>query len=313
MNALSKATDPNNPQDNHQVIDITKHIEGHCTFNEMDLELRVHANDTVERMSAQASFTVEPKFTITLILEGDLEAAIDGHSVVMSARNGPTGYLWLNTNEAKFDRMIRSGQKVRKVTLSLPLDKCLKIFDMAVLYQALGLSKDSKQFAILNWQPTAQTLRYAEEIFLLQQDEYGLKRLESYIAALSLLQQAFSYCTSNSNQTPQLHVNTRDAGRARQARAFVLDHIDENLSIDIVAKNTGMSVSTLQRIFKATFGCTVMEFVRIRKLELARLALLDNGISVGEAAFQAGYSNTANFSTAFQREFGYPPSSCIQR
>ncbi len=54
-----------------------------------------------------------------------------------------------------------------------------------------------------------------------------------------------------------------------------------------------------------------MEFVRTRRLDMVLRDLLDHGITVGEAAHRAGYSNTANFSTAFQRQFGYPPSVCL--
>jgi len=91
-----------------------------------------------------------------------------------------------------------------------------------------------------------------------------------------------------------------------------MSQIDQPLTIKDVAIGCGMSVSTLQRIFKACYGCTVMEFQRVRRLELARLALIDQQLTVGEAAFRAGYSNTANFSTAFVREFGYPPSACLE-
>ena len=54
-----------------------------------------------------------------------------------------------------------------------------------------------------------------------------------------------------------------------------------------------------------------MEFVRTRRLEIARIELPEEEFTVGEAAYCAGYSSTANFSAAFQRKFGYPTSACI--
>jgi AraC-like DNA-binding protein len=53
---------------------------------------------------------------------------------------------------------------------------------------------------------------------------------------------------------------------------------------------------------------TVVEFLRLRKLERARHALESGEISIGEAAFLAGYATPANFTTAFRRAFGIPPS-----
>jgi AraC-like DNA-binding protein len=291
---------------------LDSHIEGRCTFNEIGLDLEIHANDSVERSTDHARFTVSPKLTVALILEGDLDAAVNNHALVMTARDGPKGYLWVNTREANLDRWIRSGQRVRKVTISLALEKCHNIFDMEALYRSIGLTEQNPDMALVPWQPTPQSLRHAEEILHLDQQGANLDRLESIVAALSIVRQAFSFCEGEQKPAYSMQPNTRDSKRARLAREFILSNINQPLNIEVVSKNSGMSISTLQRIFKNCFGCTVMEFIRIRRLELARLALLDEGITVGQAACIAGYSNTANFSTAFQREFGYSPSSCIR-
>jgi len=54
---------------------------------------------------------------------------------------------------------------------------------------------------------------------------------------------------------------------------------------------------------------SVFEYVRKRRLERARDALVAEAISVTEAATNAGYTSSANFSTAFKRAFGVPPKS----
>ncbi|WP_415894126.1 helix-turn-helix transcriptional regulator [Neptuniibacter sp. PT8_73] len=290
---------------------ITGQLEGRCTFTDLDLQLQVHTNDTVERSTAQASFMVPPTMTVALILEGDLDAALDEQPLVMTSRNGPAGYIWFHTKEVRLDRWIRAGQRVRKVTVSLSLDRCSKLFDMSEFYKSIDFDCHKQNMSILQWQPTPQTLRCAEEILQKEQEGTNLEKLDSIISAFSLFRQAFAHFKEPSAQSNFDKVNAREIGRARIAREYILGHIDDALNMNDVANNTGMSVSTLQRTFKNCYGCTVMEFVRIRKLELARLSLLDHGITVGEAAFNAGYSSTANFSTAFQREFGYPPSSCM--
>ncbi|WP_425487890.1 helix-turn-helix transcriptional regulator [Microvirga lupini] len=68
-----------------------------------------------------------------------------------------------------------------------------------------------------------------------------------------------------------------------------------------------MSTSSLQRHFRAAFGMTVFEFIRNEKLNEAWRLLMQEGISVGEAAYRAGYSSAANFTTAFKRRFGVLP------
>lgn len=290
--------------------EITERIEGQCTFDEMDLNINIHTNDTVERSTAQGRFTTAPKLTVSLMLEGDLDAALSGFPIVMTARNGPTGYCWVNTEEATLERHIRAGQRVRKLTISIPLNRVGNLFEVQQLYRSIGLTELNQTIAMRQWQPSPKALRYAEELFKSQEQQ---SRLNSLLAALGILRQAFEHLNQESQAPSEPSSNTRDGNRARAVREFIVQNINQPLTIQEVAEATSMSVSTLQRTFKSFFGCTVMEFIRIRRLELARLSLLDDGLTVGEAAFGAGYSCTANFSTAFQREFGYPPSSCTKR
>lgn len=68
-----------------------------------------------------------------------------------------------------------------------------------------------------------------------------------------------------------------------------------------------MSVGSMQSAFKTVYGRTVADFCRELRLLRARDAMERDGISVAEAAYDAGYSNPANFSTAFKRMFGLSP------
>ena len=305
----NQPVDPFVASDNTRVSEL---LEGRCTFNQIGFDLQIHANDTLEMVSAHASFVIPPKLTVALMLEGDLDAAIDGRPLALTAQHGPTGYLWINRQPARLERWIRAGQRVRKITISLPLTKRSVFSDIGDDILSESCAETDGDITIMQWQANAQAIRSAEEILKLDADESPTDRLSSSIAALNVMRNVLSQLDGKQTSTVPKPMNTRDVGRARLAREFILRHIDQPLPIKEVARHTGMSISTLQRVFKGCFGTTVMEFVRTRRLELARLALLEDGVTVGEAAFGAGYSSPANFSTAFQREFGYPPSSCTR-
>ncbi|MCB1960582.1 MAG: helix-turn-helix transcriptional regulator [Rhodocyclaceae bacterium] len=290
-------------------LSIVEHIEGCCSFAELGLDLSIHANDSLERKNAHEQFNLSPKLTVALILEGDLDAALDDHPLCVTSRNGPAGYLWINRNNARLDRWTRSGQRIRKIIVSLPLEQFARIADPGDAALAALTTGD---MVLMRWAPNPQSLRYAEEIFAAERDISALNALTGAMAALGLIRQALMQNQATQPRTPVGELTTRDAQRARTVRNHLLDHIDAPLPLDDLAKAAGMSVRNLQRVFKNAYGATVMEFVRTRRLELARLALLEDGINVSEAAYRAGYSGVANFSTAFQREFGYPPSVCIR-
>ncbi|AKH20584.1 helix-turn-helix transcriptional regulator [Sedimenticola thiotaurini] len=301
--------DPAHPIDHGtSVID---YIEGRCSFSNLGLDLSIHTNDSLERLTGHQQFSIPPKITVALMLEGDLEATINGHPVYMTSHDGPSGYLWINSREARLDRWTRAGQRIRKINISLPFAQLLQFVDLSETC-LVNLSDEAlADVQLLRWKPNAQSLRFAEEIFASDLEHSAIGRLTGGMAALGLLRQALMQSEPDSPDTQGQTLNSRDAKRARMLRDFILEHIEETLSVETLARNSSMSPSTLQRLFKRAYGSTIMEFIRTRRLEQARQKLLEDGITVGEAAHCAGYSSTANFSTAFQRAFGYPPSACI--
>jgi len=275
-----------------------KNIEGRCSFEQLDLALQIHTNDSLERQTAHEQFMVPPRLTVALILEGDLDAALDGHP------------LWMNRQDARLDRWLRLGQRIRKIIVSLPMKQVSSLIDAS---QTNSLAEEQQPFTFAQWQPSAQAIRYAEEILTINRTDTKGGKLAASIAALGLFQQALTQNDDTPMRVTSSQLSTRDVNRARQIRQYVIENIEQSLSVDSLAEHANMSVSTLQRLFKNAYGLTVMEFVRTRRLELARLSLLEEGITVSEAAYQAGYSSVSNFSTAFQREFAYPPSTCIRK
>lgn len=286
-------------------------LEGRCTLSRIDLKMQIHANDTLETASAHGTLALQPRLTVCVMLEGDLDAALDGRPLAMTAQHGPSGHLWINRREALLERWIRAGQRVRKVVITLPLSRSADGSGESSAGHSL-IADFPGDLTLVRWQPSAQAIRYAEEILAAERGDKPIARLESTIAALAILRGALSHGVGERRARERSSPGTRDLVRARKAREYILRSIHEPMSIGDIASRNGMSVSTLQRVFKSCFGTTVNEFMRMRRLELARLALLEKGVTVGEAAFAAGYSSTANFSTAFQRAFRYPPSACLR-
>jgi AraC-like DNA-binding protein len=105
------------------------------------------------------------------------------------------------------------------------------------------------------------------------------------------------------------------SGDRRQRRLQSLkDRIDADLrhpwSIAELARHAGISRRSLNIQFRHAFGVGASEYLRTRRLETARDAIVQQGLSVSEAAWLAGYGNPANFATAFRKHFGHVPSRC---
>lgn len=77
-----------------------------------------------------------------------------------------------------------------------------------------------------------------------------------------------------------------------------------------LARHAGLGRRTFNAQFHRMYGVSASDFLRKTRLAAAREALLHAGLSVTEAAYSVGYANSANFSTAFRKHFGYSPSHC---
>ncbi|MPZ35485.1 MAG: helix-turn-helix domain-containing protein [Rhodospirillales bacterium] len=75
------------------------------------------------------------------------------------------------------------------------------------------------------------------------------------------------------------------------------------------AAEFGMSVSKLRQDFFCAFGICIGNYISVRRMDLGHELIERHGLSVSEAAYRAGYAHPANFTAAFRRRFGYPPSA----
>lgn len=82
---------------------------------------------------------------------------------------------------------------------------------------------------------------------------------------------------------------------------YIEKHLTENFNQEDIAKAAYISLSSLQKRFRYTFGHSVNEYILKRKMTAAAEELLISDITVSEMAAKYGYSSTEAFSRAFRR------------
>lgn len=103
-------------------------------------------------------------------------------------------------------------------------------------------------------------------------------------------------------------IHNSNTFRVARVIHFLEKNLERDLSIAAIAKNTGMSASTLHHSFKAVTATSPMQYLKRLRLLKARHIMLSGGLSVGEASHQVGYHSGSQFSREFKRFFGVPPS-----
>ena len=101
---------------------------------------------------------------------------------------------------------------------------------------------------------------------------------------------------------------------SRTDRAMVMqvkERIDRDCvdvpTSELLAKEAGMSISKLNRDFRAAFGTSLHAYVIEKRLDLAACLLSEGSESVSQVAAMCGYTNMSHFSSAFRRRYGVPP------
>ena len=97
-----------------------------------------------------------------------------------------------------------------------------------------------------------------------------------------------------------------------QSIEFIEAHIKEELSVKEVAARAGYSVYHFCRIFTAATGQPVMDYIRRRRLSLARMELLQ-ARKITDVALDYGFETASGFTKAFHKEFGYSPTVYVAR
>ena len=93
-----------------------------------------------------------------------------------------------------------------------------------------------------------------------------------------------------------------------KAVAYIEAHLQDELTVDDVARAVFVSPAHFQKAFSLLCGYTVGEYIRNRRLSEAGRELLSCDYSITEIALRYGYDSTDSFSRAFTRFHGATPS-----
>lgn len=287
-------------------------VRGDIRYLRLRSGLTMHCSDTLEICNLTTQVVQEAGLSCFLFLEGNVEMRLGsrsfrlGSSTDASGAHSPGGMIINCVEPEILTRASEKGRHIRKLVISVPADWHEGGTGLEASDESAFLRFCTTHLASSVWKPSPRAVSLAEQILRSSAYPDVLQRLLIESRCLEIIGEAFSSLISEAG-LHQYPLRTRDHDRVRiiaeqlKAGNFLAGSIEE------IAREAGMSTSSLQRHFRAAFGMTVFEFIRNEKLNEAWRLLMQEGISVGEAAYRAGYSSAANFTTAFKRRFGVLP------
>ena len=94
---------------------------------------------------------------------------------------------------------------------------------------------------------------------------------------------------------------------------FAAAHLDEDVSLRVLAELAGLSTFHLHRVFRAAAGETPKQYTLRLRLGRAAAMLLTGGQSVLDIALSCGFQSHEAFCRTFRRRFGMTPTAYRER
>src|SRR6516165_3883931 len=96
---------------------------------------------------------------------------------------------------------------------------------------------------------------------------------------------------------------------AQRALWYIESHLADALTLDDISAIGGVSRFHMVRAFAAATGCSVMRYVRARRLSEAARALAAGAPDILQLALDADYGSHEAFTRAFRDHFGITPEA----
>lgn len=93
----------------------------------------------------------------------------------------------------------------------------------------------------------------------------------------------------------------------RKVLNYIEDHIDGDLSLNVLAEVCYLNPSYLSRMFKKSTGEKISDYVSLKRIEIARKLLIYSQLKVNEIGQKVGYQTPHSFTRLFKKIEGISP------
>lgn len=271
----------------------------------------IHCSDILIEQNASSSTQRSACFTVNIVMQGEVNFTLGNNDYRFAVEDKPLIFVCVFQEGELFTRTLFSGQYIRKVNVEVPkewlLERCKQQDDQQFLSALFtGQSK------VFSWEVNEALLAFANQLFEGHESTELCQRVQCEHYALTIIGESLSVLKTSSVDAIGVSADASPESTVQKTPPLPTTVVEALLAqqpLAKIAQQQGMSVSTLQRRFKAQFSMSMKDYLRKARLDRARKAILIDGISIGEAAFAAGYSHVANFVTAFRKQFQQTPAA----
>ncbi len=244
---------------------------------------------------------------LNLVLEGAMTYWFDGRELSVSA--GRLVLFWGMIPHQVTDVV----DQTRFVCLYVPMSVFLTLPSLSRFRDAVFRGAMIEAMEMRPFDPEI-FLRWREELLTGDQDVEAIVREELSARVRRLDREGWRDLrevgsamrgTSHPDAERMLHVE-------RMAR-YIGEHAVEDISVDDVARTTGLHPNYAMTIFKRAIGLTITQSIVRQRLDTAQSLLIATDMPVTAIAFESGFGSLSRFYEAFTQRFGTRPNTFRKR
>lgn len=286
--------------------------QGRLSFTNINDDMMVHICEMTETQNARNSSMVNECLSLVFLLKGSVNFALNDVFYNFDASLQPVCFANILPNHTKFCRYLKQGVQVTKLNITLSrrwlTQRCSTMTERQTIDRFFSQAPEVRPLNVSAW--------LMQQVELVMQQDLSPSLHNNVFAECAVLQIASVILNQLLAPAPQQNVDqctppslTMTCEIEQIVNTLIKrERNNANISLTDLAQQIGTSVSTLQRRFKQRHQATIQEYIRAKKLEMAKHALLVSQKSLGEIAYDAGYNHVSNFSNAFKKQYGCSPT-----
>jgi AraC-like DNA-binding protein len=224
-------------------------------------------------------------------------------------RYDPSNYLLISLDVPAVSQVVEASPEKPYLALKLELDPTYIASVMVETGIAPGRNDHSvKSMAVSYLEP--QLLDAFVRLICL------IDNADDYRVVSPMVIREIIYRVLKSDQGPRLQQMATFGGqtnRINKAVQTLRTRFAESLSIEELAHELGMSVSSFHQHFKTATSMSPLQFQKLLRLQEARRLLLSEDLDASGAAMRVGYDDSSQFTREYKRLFGDPPMRDVGR
>ena len=225
---------------------------------------------------------------------GDLVETFSRGEIVLLPSNMP--HCW------SFDKFDHDAHgKIENITICFPkslFKNCSDNFpELGSLIARIAQYKDAIKIE-------GETLSAIQKLFIDMPKQTDVQRLTTLLNMLEVIGKSEE--TTVIGYSKQQH---KSAVKMREIHRFILNHYQQNISLDDVANHMGMNRSSLCVFFKRIQGKSLFTYLNEFRIGSSCLMLRETNASIAEVCHAVGFNDVPYYNRLFKRMKGMTPNA----